>query len=116
MLARGGMPTGPGGFPGLAVTFPAAACFQGNHSIPIMKTLFSLLCTFGVTAGAMSLDSYRLDPEVLFTAVAVAALFALALNDGCRVRRPLRAGSVARFPSRKPAPVGRRTNALNLAA
>jgi hypothetical protein len=81
-----------------------------------MKTLLSFLYTFGVIAGAVSLDSYRLDPEVLFTAVAVAALFALALNDGCRVRRPLSAGSVARFPSRKPGSLGRRTNAFDLAA
>lgn len=81
-----------------------------------MKTLLSLLCTFGVTVGAVSLDSYRLDPDVLFTAMAVAALFAMALNDGCRMRRPLFAGSIARFPSRKPAPVGRRTKALDLAA
>ncbi len=100
----------------MAVTFPPVPCFQGNNSITTMKTLLSLLYTFGVTAGAVSLDSYRLDPEVLFTALAVAALFALALNDGCRVRRPLFAGSVARFPARKPAPVGRPTNTLDLAA
>jgi hypothetical protein len=80
-----------------------------------MKTLFAFLYTFGVTAGTASLDFHRLDPGVLFSAAAVAALFAFAINDGCRVRRPLYAG-VARFPSRHPGSLGRRVNSLDLAA
>ena len=76
-----------------------------------MKTLFALLYTFGVTAGAASLDLHRLDPGMLFTAAAVAALFALALNDGCRVRRPRSLAPVARFPR-----AGRRPDTADLAA
>jgi hypothetical protein len=100
----------------LAVTFPPARCFLGDHSITTMKTLFALFYTFGVTAGAVSLDSYRLDPEVLFTAVAVAALFALALNDGYRPRRAVGTTRVTRFPTRSPVPLGRHSTSLDLAA
>ena len=81
-----------------------------------MKTLLYLLYTFGVTTGAVSLDSYRLDPGILVTALAVAGLFALALNDGRRIERPLTAPSVARFPSRRSGQLSSRTNALDLAA
>jgi hypothetical protein len=80
-----------------------------------MKTLFTLLATFGVTAGTASLDFHQLDPGVLFAAAAVAALFAFALNDNCRVRRPLYA-AVARFPARRPRSLGRRANSLDRAA
>jgi len=76
-----------------------------------MKTLFALFYTFLVTAGAASLDLHRLDPGMIFTAVAVAALFALALNDGCRVRRPLSLAPVTRFPR-----TGRRPDTADLAA
>lgn len=50
-----------------------------------MKTLLSLLFILVLTTAAMSLDSHRLDASVLFLALAVAVLFAFALND-----RPLR--------------------------
>jgi len=74
-----------------------------------MKTLLYTLYTFGVTAGAVSLDSYRLDAETLFTALAVAVLFGFALHDGHRTVRPLPATPVTRFPAR-------RAEALDLAA
>ncbi|HTX66693.1 MAG TPA: hypothetical protein VMD31_13045 [Opitutaceae bacterium] len=76
-----------------------------------MKTLFALFYTFGITAGAASLDLHRLDPGMIFTALAVGALFALALNDGCRVRRPLVVAPVARFPR-----AARRVDSADLAA
>ena len=85
------------------------SCFQGNHSITTMKTILYALYTFGVTTGAVSLDSYRLDPGTLFTALAVAVLFAFALHDGRRTVRALPATPVTRFPTR-------RTEALDLAA
>jgi hypothetical protein len=50
-----------------------------------MKTLLSLLIILVLTTAAIALDSYRLDASVLFLALAVAVLFAFALND-----RPLR--------------------------
>jgi hypothetical protein len=76
-----------------------------------MKTLFALLGTFGATAGAGMLDVHRLDPGMIFTAVAVAALFAQALHDGCRVRRVRAVNPVARFPR-----AGRRPDSVDLAA
>ena len=50
-----------------------------------MKTLLSHLFILVLTTAAMSLDSHQLDAGVLFLALAVAVLFAFALND-----RPLR--------------------------
>lgn len=50
-----------------------------------MKTLLSLLFILVLTTAAISLDSYPLDASALFLALAVAVLFAFALND-----RPLR--------------------------
>ena len=76
-----------------------------------MKTLFALLYTFGVTAGAATLDLHQLDPGMLFTALAVGVLFALALNDGSRVRRPLVVAPVTRFPR-----THRRPDSADLAA
>jgi hypothetical protein len=81
-----------------------------------MKTLLYVLYTFGVTTGAISLDSYRLDAGTLITVLAVAALFALALNDGRRVARPLTTAPITRFPARNPDRLHCRTNALDLAA
>ncbi len=80
-----------------------------------MKTLFAFLYTFGVTAGTASLDFHRLSPGVWVPTVAVAALFAFALNDGCRARRPLYTG-VTRFPARRPGSLGRQAKSLDLAA
>ncbi|HTT55916.1 MAG TPA: hypothetical protein VMF63_02320 [Opitutaceae bacterium] len=76
-----------------------------------MKTLFALFYTFGITAGAASLDLHRLDPGMIFTALAVGALFALALNDDGRARRPLVVAPVTRFPR-----TGRRSDSVDLAA
>jgi hypothetical protein len=63
-----------------------------------MKTILSLFTTFTLIIGAASLDASRLDAGVLFSALAVAALFAFALND---VRRPpyrILSARVTRFP------------------
>jgi len=89
--------------------------FQGNDSIT-MKTLLYILYTFGVTTGVISLDSYRLDPGILITALAVACLFALALNDRPRLVRPLTLPRVARFPAPRARAVACRAKALDLAA
>ena len=53
-----------------------------------MKTLLSLLIILVLTTAAIALDSYRLDASVLFLAVAVAVLFAFALNDRPLGNRP----------------------------
>jgi len=45
-----------------------------------MKTILSLFTTLALIIGAASLDAYRLDAGLLFSALAVAALFAFALN------------------------------------
>ena len=63
-----------------------------------MKTLLSLLIVLVLTAAASALDSYRLDASGLFLALAVAGLFAFALND-----RPLRG---QRAPEVRPAKSG----------
>jgi hypothetical protein len=52
-----------------------------------MKTLITLLSTFALIVAVSSLDSHRLDADVLFPAMAVAAVFAFALTEG---RRPVR--------------------------
>jgi hypothetical protein len=57
-----------------------------------MKTLLSLLMVLVLTTAASALDSYRLDASGLFLALAVAVLFAFALND--RPRRDLRPAAV----------------------
>jgi hypothetical protein len=57
-----------------------------------MKTLLSLLIVLVLTTAASALDSYRLDASGLFLVLAVAVLFAFALND--RPRRDLRSPEV----------------------
>ncbi|MDD2765463.1 MAG: hypothetical protein PHE83_15990 [Opitutaceae bacterium] len=54
-----------------------------------MKTLLSLLSVLLLIVAAVSLDAYQLDAGILFSALTVAALFAFALNDNRRLRRPL---------------------------
>lgn len=81
-----------------------------------MKTLLYILYTFGVTTGVVSLDSYRLDPGILITALAVAVLFALALNDDGRVRHSCTVPRVVRFPARRASGPIARERALDLAA
>jgi hypothetical protein len=57
-----------------------------------MKTLLSLLSTFALIIGAASLDARHWNSDILVPALAVAALFAIALADGPRpVRRDLSA-------------------------
>ncbi len=80
-----------------------------------MKTLLAFFSTFAVTVGASSLDFHRLSPGVWVPTVVVAALFAFALNDGCRTRRPLYA-AVTRFPSKHSGSLRRRAGSLDLAA
>ncbi len=81
-----------------------------------MKTLLSILYTFGVTTGVVSLDSYQLDPGILITALAVAGLFVLALNDDGRAGRSLVAPPVTRFPAQRANRPVARESALDLAA
>ena len=63
-----------------------------------MKTILSLVTTLTLIIGAASLDASRLNAGVLFSALAVASLFAFALND---VRRPpyrIFSARITRFP------------------
>ena len=80
-----------------------------------MKTFLSLLFISVLLTAAASLDAYQLDAGVIFSAVAVAALFAIALNDS-RPKRCLVPTRVTRFPapSRDSAPPSR--HSLDLAA
>ena len=66
-----------------------------------MKTLLSLLSTLALITAIASLDGYRLDAGMLFSACAVAALAAFALTEG---RGPVRPTFTERF-SRLPRPV-----------
>ena len=65
-----------------------------------MKTLLSLLIVLVLITAASALDPYRLDAGDLFLALAVAVLFAFALNDRPRRDqrppdgRPAKAGSI----------------------
>jgi hypothetical protein len=80
-----------------------------------MKTLLSLLIISVLLTAAASLDAYQLDAGVIFSTVAVAALFAIALNDSRPVRR-LSPTRITRFPapSRQSATLCRRS--MDLAA
>ncbi|MGA2444605.1 MAG: hypothetical protein ABSG50_04130 [Opitutaceae bacterium] len=82
-----------------------------------MKTLLSLLSIFVLLMAAVSLDaSYQLDAGVIFSVVAVAALFAIALNDSRRPERFLVPTRVERFPEPSRCSVMPRANSMDLAA
>jgi hypothetical protein len=49
-----------------------------------MKTLLSILSILALTLTVMWLDAGRLDAGVWFMALAVSALYGMALNDGSR--------------------------------
>lgn len=81
-----------------------------------MKTILSLLATLALIIGAASLDASQLDAGVLFSAFAVAALFAFALND---VPPPSYRDSyarVARFPRRSGPSATPQAHPMDLAA
>ena len=80
-----------------------------------MKTFLSLLFISVLLTAAASLDAYQLDAGVIFSAVAVAALFAIALND-CRPVHRLSPTRVTRFPVPSRSPATPRRHSLNLAA
>jgi hypothetical protein len=81
-----------------------------------MKTILSLVTTFTLIIGAASLDASRLDAGVLFSALAVAALFAFALNDVPRPAYRVLSARITRFPAPARCSVPRRSRPMNLAA
>ncbi len=81
-----------------------------------MKTLLFSLYTFAVTIGAATVGGQPIGFGAVFAALAVAALFAQALNDVPKVMPPLRRGRVARFPARPITRLPERTHAFDLAA
>jgi hypothetical protein len=81
-----------------------------------MKTILSLFTTLALIIGAASLDAYRLDAGLLFSALAVAALFAFALND---VRRPpyrVLSARITRFPAPARCSTPPQSRSMDLAA
>jgi hypothetical protein len=80
-----------------------------------MKTFLSFLFISVLLTAAASLDAYQLDAGVLFSAVATAALFAIALNDSRPVRR-LSLTRVTRFPATSRGCAMPRRHSLDLAA
>jgi hypothetical protein len=80
-----------------------------------MKTFLSLLFISVLLTAVAALDAYQLDAGVLFTAVAVAALFAIALNDSGPERR-LTLTRIARFPAPSRTAAAPRRRSLDLAA
>jgi hypothetical protein len=81
-----------------------------------MKTLLFSLYTFAVTIGAATVSGQPFGLGPLFAALAVAALFAVALNDSPKAMPPLRRARVTRFPARPIARLPERTHAFDLAA
>ena len=81
-----------------------------------MKTLLSLLSILVLLMAAISLDAYQLDAGVVFSAVAVTALFAIALNDSRRPERILVPTRVERFPEPARCSVTPRAHSMDLAA
>jgi hypothetical protein len=106
--AGAAVPTVPGGnrqidsWPAVRLQlFHPRGVLPGNHSIT-MKTLLSLLSTLALITGIASLDTHQWNADVLFPALAVAALFALALADGPRPARfPVPGFELPRFPPLK---------------
>jgi hypothetical protein len=81
-----------------------------------MKTLVALFSIFALLTATESLDASQWDAGALFSAVAVAALFAFALNDSRRPERPLLLGRVERYPGSSRYSAARRTPSMDLAA
>lgn len=63
-----------------------------------MKTLLPLLSIFTLITGLASLDAHRWNAGILFPALAVAALFAIAFADGPRPARRTYSMGLARVP------------------
>lgn len=83
--------------------FRGRGVLQGKHSITI-KTLLCFLSTLALITAFASLDSHRLDIDVLFSSSGVAALFAFALTEGRGPARLARAERLARLAySERPA-------------
>jgi hypothetical protein len=81
-----------------------------------MKTLVALFSILALLTATESLDASQWDAGALFSAVAVAALFAFALNDSPRPERPLLLGRVERYPGSSRCSGARRTPSMDLAA
>lgn len=65
-----------------------------------MKTLFFFLYTFGLTIGVVLLNAQHLEFGAVAAALAVAVMFAMALNDSPRALRPLPRPAMVHFPAR----------------
>ena len=99
----------------ITVTFRGRLCSRDKHSIK-MKTILSLVTTLALIIGAASLDASKLDAGSLFSALAVAALFAFALND---VRRPpyqILSARITRFPGPARVSTAPQSHSMDLAA
>jgi hypothetical protein len=98
-----------------AVTFRGLLGFGGKPSIT-MKTVLSLVTPLALIIAAIALDTQRLNAGVLFSALAVAALFAFALHDGRRPVYQVPSARLARFPAPTRYSLPRRSRPLDLAA
>jgi hypothetical protein len=78
--------------------FREEGAFRGKHSIAL-KTLLCFFSTVALITVIATLDSHRLDVDVLFSSFGVAGLFAVALTEG---RGPARPALALRFA--RPAP------------
>ena len=78
--------------------FREGGVLRGKHSITL-KTLLCFFSTFALITVIATLDSHRLDVDVLFSSFGVAGLFAVALTEG---RGPARPALSLRF--NRPAP------------
>ena len=81
-----------------------------------MKTLFSIISIFALLTATELLDVSQWDAGAIFSAVAVAVLFAFALNDSQSRARPLVVGRVERYPVPARVSGARRASSLDLAA
>jgi hypothetical protein len=81
-----------------------------------MKTLIALFSILALLTATESLDASQWDAGALFSAVAVAALFAFALNDSRLPARPLILGRVERYPGPARCSGARRAHSMDLAA
>ncbi|OHE78914.1 MAG: hypothetical protein A3G75_05790 [Verrucomicrobia bacterium RIFCSPLOWO2_12_FULL_64_8] len=81
-----------------------------------MKTLLSILSLFGIMLAAAVLSPSSPGAGDLLAAASVAAIFALAVADYDRARRPVAMARVTRFPAPAGRRLGRTAGSFRLAA
>ena len=81
-----------------------------------MKTLFALFSIVALLTATQSLDAVQWDAGELVSALAVAALFVIALNDSRQPERSLIRGRIESYPTPSRVSRARGAHSMDLAA